>query len=129
MKNSTAFILICVLVLIVAASGGGKGGSTPSSAAASNSVTATIQQTFGIYSAQALAIAKCESGYDPQAYNPTPVYVNGVPEHAQGVFQIIDSTFRRVSSGNPYNAYDNIQAAYKIFVQDGYSWREWECQA
>ena len=132
MKNSTAFFIICVLVLIVAASGGGKGGSTPSApsrAAVSNSVPDLIEQAFGIYSGQALAIAKCESGYDPLAYNPTPVWVNGHAEHAMGVFQIIPSTFARVSSGNAYNAYDNIQAAYKIFVQDGYSWREWECQA
>jgi hypothetical protein len=127
MKNSTAFFIICVLVLIVAASGGGgKGGTTPT--AASGSVTDIIQQTFGIYSGQALTIAKCESGYDPQAYNPTPVWVDGQAEHAMGVFQIIPSTFARVSSGNVYDASDNIQAAYKIFAQDGYSWREWECQ-
>lgn len=129
MKNSTALWIIGVIVLLALASRGQGGATPPSSTVVNTSVTDTIQQTFGIYSGEALAIAKCESGYDPHAYNPTPVWVNGVPEHAQGVFQIIDSTFRRVSNGNPYNAHDNIQAAYKIFVQDGYSWREWECQA
>ncbi len=129
MKNSTALWIIGVIVFLVLASRGQGGTTPPSSTVVNTSVTDTIQQTFGIYSGQALAIARCESGDDPLAYNPTPVWVNGHPEHAMGVFQIIPSTFARVSSGNAYNASDNIQAAYKIFVQDGYSWREWECQA
>lgn len=84
-----------------------------------------ISQTFGIYAFQALNIAECESSMNPAAYNPTPV-PDG--EHAQGLFQIIPSTFARVSTGNPYSYIDNTDAAYKIFSEDGDSWREWECQ-
>ena len=30
---------------------------------------------------------------------------------------------------SPFNAWANINAAHAIFVRDGYSWREWQCQA
>jgi len=93
----------------------------------SGSVVATIEQVFGSYSQGALAIAKCESGYNPSAYNPSPVGNS----HAEGVFQILypstwDST--AYASSSPYNAQLNILAAHQIFVRDGYSWREWQCQ-
>jgi hypothetical protein len=87
-----------------------------------------IRSVFGPYSAQALTIARCESSYNPNAYNPTPV--GGA--HAAGVFQILDtSTWRTTSYAgySPYNASANIHAAYQIFQRDGYSWREWQCRA
>lgn len=86
-----------------------------------------IRSVFGPYSAGALNIARCESGFNPNAYNRTPV--GGA--HAAGVFQILDtSTWRTTSYANqsPYNAYANIHAAYQIFSRDGHSWREWQCR-
>lgn len=92
------------------------------------SVAAMIYQIFGPYAAGALQVAKCESGLNPAAYNPTS---NG-GSHAVGVFQILyPSTWMNTSeaSSSPYNAQANILAAHEIFVRDGYSWREWSCAA
>jgi len=90
------------------------------------SVATMINQIFGPYAAGALQVAKCESGLNPAAYNPTS---NG-GSHAAGVFQILyPSTWMNTSeaSSSPYNAQANILAAHEIFVRDGYSWREWSC--
>jgi hypothetical protein len=82
---------------------------------------------FGSYSQGALAISKCESGYDPNAWNSYPI----LNSHASGVFQILyPSTWNTTSyaSQSPFNADANIHAAYQIFKRDGYSWREWQCK-
>jgi hypothetical protein len=91
-------------------------------------VIAMINQVFGSYSAGALNIARCESGFNPLAYNPISIGGN----HAEGVFQILyPSTWSGTSeaSNSPYSAMANILAAHQIFVRDGYSWREWSCAA
>lgn len=91
-------------------------------------VIAMINQVFGSYSAGALNVARCESGFNPLAYNP--ISIGG--SHAEGVFQILyPSTWSRTSeaSSSPYSAMANILAAHQIFVRDGYSWREWSCAA
>jgi LysM repeat protein len=98
---------------------------------ATGSVQGMIQQVFGPYAGGALAVARCESGFNPNAYNTTPVYYNGrLLGHAMGVFQIVNATWASTSyaADSPYNAWDNINAAHEIFVRDGYSWREWQCQ-
>lgn len=90
-------------------------------------VIADINAVFGQYAPGALNVARCESGYDPNARNP---YAVG-DSHAEGVFQILfPSTWDGTSyrSQNPYNYDANIHAAYEIFSRDGYSWREWQCQ-
>ena len=90
-------------------------------------MSAMIQQVFGPYAQGALNVANCESGLNPNAYNPTS---NG-GSHAAGVFQILyPSTWMGTpeAASSPYNAMANIQAAHWIFVRDGYSWREWSCQ-
>lgn len=92
------------------------------------SVATMIDQIFGPYAARALQVAKCESGLNPSAYNPTSIGGS----HAAGVFQILyPSTWSNTSeaSSSPYNAQANILAAHEIFVRDGYSWREWSCAA
>lgn len=87
----------------------------------------TINSVFGQYAGGALNIARCESGYDPNARNAFPVG----DSHAMGVFQIL---FPSTWSGTSYRAYSpydyqkNILAAYEIFSRDGFSWREWECK-
>jgi len=87
-----------------------------------------IRAVFGRrYANQALAVARCESGFNPNARNP--MAIGGA--HAAGVFQILDtSTWYTTSYGrySPYNASANIHAAYQIFHRDGNSWREWACR-
>lgn len=86
-----------------------------------------IRAVFGPYAGQALRVAACESDYNPNARNPTPV--GGA--HAAGVFQILDSSTWYTTSYrgySPYNAWANIHAAYQIFHRDGNSWREWACK-
>jgi hypothetical protein len=86
-----------------------------------------IKQVFGPYSAGALGVASCESGFDPHAWNP--ISIGG--SHAEGVFQILyPSTWDGTSyaADNPYDANANIHAAYQIFSRDGHTWREWQCQ-
>lgn len=87
----------------------------------------TINAVFGPYAGGALNIARCESGYDPNAYNSYPV----AGSHAEGVFQILYPSTWSGTSYVRYSPYDynaNIRAAYEIFHNDGNSWREWECQ-
>lgn len=91
-------------------------------------VIAMINQVFGSYAPGALNVARCESGFNPLAYNP----ISNGGSHAEGVFQILyPSTWSGTSeaSSSPYSAMANILAAHQIFVRDGYSWREWSCAA
>ena len=91
-------------------------------------VIAMIKQVFGPYADGALNVARCESGFNPLAFNP----VSNGGNHAEGVFQILyPSTWNGTSeaASSPYNAMANILAAHQIFVRDGYSWREWSCAA
>ena len=92
-----------------------------------SAVAAMIEQVFGAYAPAALQVARCESGLNARAYNPTSIGGN----HAEGVFQILyPSTWMGTpeAASSPYNAMANILAAHSIFVRDGYSWREWSCQ-
>lgn len=81
----------------------------------------TISRVFGPYAHQAIHVAMCESGLNPYAHNPSG---------ASGVFQIMPSTFAGTSQagGSIFDANNNIQAAYEIFVRDGHSFREWACR-
>ncbi|MFI5275076.1 MAG: hypothetical protein ACHQ4H_18760, partial [Ktedonobacterales bacterium] len=86
-----------------------------------------IVAIFGSNASSAIAVARCESGFDPNARNP---YAIG-NSHAEGVFQILyPSTWQGTSyaSSSPYNYDANIRAAHQIFARDGYTWREWACQ-
>lgn len=96
--------------------------STPSSTQVSGSYSDIIHQVFGSYGDQAVRISMCESSLNPNAYN-------GILG-AAGLFQIIPGTWASTSyaSQSVYNPVANMKAAYEIFVRDGYSWREWECQ-
>jgi hypothetical protein len=98
-------------------------GANPGQQAVINEIVAV----FGSYAQGALNVARCESGYDPNAYNG---YAIG-GSHAEGVFQILyPSTWSGTTyaAQSPYNYVANIQAAHQIFSRDGYSWREWACQ-
>lgn len=81
-----------------------------------------IRAVFGPYANQALAVARCESGYNPYAVNRS--------SDAEGVFQFLASTWAGTSYArySRMNASANIHAAYQIFRQDGFTWREWSCK-
>jgi hypothetical protein len=104
--------------------------SQPSKAHAASgnaSVAAMIDQVFGPYAPGALSVAECESGLNPNAYNP--ISIGG--SNAVGIFQILyPGTWYTTSEAgmSPYDPMANIEAAHEIFVRDGYSWREWVCQ-
>jgi len=90
--------------------------------ATGGSVQSMIISTFGPYANAALNVARCESGFNPNAYNAS--------SGASGVFQFLRSTWATTSYAgySPFNAWANIHAAYQVFQRDGYSWREWQCQ-
>jgi hypothetical protein len=97
-------------------------GANPGQQAIINEIVAV----FGANAQNALIVAKCESGYDPNAWNSYPIGNS----HASGVFQILyPSTWDTTSyaADSPFNASDNIYAAYQIFHRDGNNWREWQC--
>lgn len=84
-------------------------------------IPAMIRRIFGPYGQAAITVATCESGLNPNAYNPSG---------ATGLFQIMPGTWAGTSEAgqSPYNAAANATAAHEIFVRDGYSWREWVCK-
>jgi len=43
-----------------------------------------------------------------------------------GIFQMGRREWKAYGSGDPYNAYDNAQAAYNLYQDRG--WRPWQCQ-
>jgi hypothetical protein len=93
----------------------------------SDQVVSIIRSVFGSYANAAIAVARCESGLNPSAVNPTSIGGS----HATGLFQILyPSTWRTTSLAgrSPYDAQANTQAAYEIFKRDGYNWHEWSCQ-
>lgn len=65
-----------------------------------------------------IAIAYCESKYNPYAANPS--------SSAKGIFQILDGTWRVYGcTGDVYNNHDNIDCAIKIYKRSGFSpWAE-----
>ena len=90
-------------------------------------IVAKVRAVFGTYSDAALRIVACESGFNTNSYNTTAI----LGSHAEGIFQIL---YPSTWNGTPYarfSPYDwnyNIPAAYSIFKNDGFTWREWQCQ-
>lgn len=74
----------------------------------------------------ALAVFKCESGYNPLAVNPQPVFLNGIEHHASGVAQLLIPLHQwRLNGGSPFDAEANIRAAYGLWLDQGWApWRE-----
>ena len=90
-------------------------------AASSGSIADMINAAFGSYGPGAINVATCESGLNPNAYNPSG---------ASGLFQIMPDTWASTleAGQSPFNAAANIAAAHEIFVRDGFSWSAWTCQ-
>jgi hypothetical protein len=59
--------------------------------------------------AQAVTVARCESGLRPDAYNPSG---------ATGVFQII---------GGPFHVWENVRLALRMY--QGRGWQPWVASA
>lgn len=104
------------------AHGGSGGGGSGSGGSWQGSVPDLIRSVFGSYASGALAVARCESGFNARAYNPS--------SGASGVFQFLASTWGTTSYAgySRFNAWANVHAAHQVFVRDGYSWREWSCR-
>jgi hypothetical protein len=77
---------------------------------------AAICAVFGSYCQQALAVARCESGFSTTARNGQYV----------GLFQMGSS--ERATYGDAWDAYGHARAAFRYFAATGYSWGPWECR-
>ncbi len=80
------------------------------------SVSEAICQVFGPYCAQALRVARCESGLRTWA-------VNG---QYLGLFQM--GYYARARYGHSSDAYGQARAAYRYFRDSGYRWGPWTCK-
>jgi hypothetical protein len=74
-----------------------------------------ICQVFGRYCQQALAVARCESGYRTWATNGQYL----------GLFQMGSS--ERARYGHGTDAWSQSRAAYRYFAATGYYWSPWTC--
>lgn len=72
-----------------------------------------IYKTFGVEEGKsALKVAQCESSLNPEAESNI--------SSASGLYQIIDGTWNLFKcTGDPYNAFDNVNCAKKIFDHTG----------
>ena len=83
-------------------------------------VIAEINSVFGKKAPQALAVARCESGFDPDRVN-----INSNLSRDYSVFQINDRVWTKVfGEGFKTDWKENIQVAKAIFDRNG-DWRAW----
>ena len=82
-----------------------------------------IKETFPEDPHTALAIARCESGLNPEAYNPN----NSNGSVDRGVFQLNSVHDERVESLglDVWNVEDNIAFARMLYDESGF--RPWVC--
>ena len=95
-----------------------------------------IRLTFGVYADKAILMLRgngdgsaCSRGenheLDPLAKNDNTSWGGlGVD---RGIFQISSYYHPDVTDAEAYDYKFNIAYAYKMFVRDGYSFREWTC--
>jgi len=86
-------------------------------------VRALIRAAFPNDSARALAVANCESGLNPKAYNPN----NSNGSTDGGLWQINSTHDSRleVLGLNKYNPEDATKFARMLYDESG--WRPWVC--
>lgn len=75
-----------------------------------------IRFVFGGYADQALAVARCESGYS----------VNATNGQYLGLFQMGD--YARSAYGHGPDALTQARSAYAYFAASGYDWSPWSCR-
>ncbi len=80
------------------------------------SASEAICQVFGLYCAQALRVARCESGLRTWASNGQYL----------GLFQM--GAYARARYGHASDAYGQARAAYRYFRDSGYRWGPWTCK-
>lgn len=83
-----------------------------------------IIQTFPEDPHTALAIARCESGLNPTAFNDK----NVTPTVDRGIFQINsvhDEALNRLGL-DPWDVEDNVEFARYLYDQRG-GWQDWVC--
>ena len=96
----------------------------PAPAAPSGSVQDIIRAAFAPLGQGAvdwaLRVARCESGYNPNAYNPSGPYM--------GLFQFLQSTWNRTpyAGSSPYDASANAHAAAWLYQNSGPG--QWGCK-
>lgn len=97
------------------------------------SIVRHAARSQGINEEHFLRIAKCESTLRPDAVNPLSVIVGGVNYgNAKGLFQFIDSTWKRMSAksghagASVFDAKANAAVAAWAFA-NGHA-GEWECR-
>jgi len=82
-----------------------------------------IRETFPEDAETALKIAACESGYNPEAYNPTN------NSHDRGIFQISDKyhkkTWTEMGYTDMHDVKQNIEYARVLYEESG--WNHWVC--
>jgi soluble lytic murein transglycosylase-like protein len=70
---------------------------------------------WGVSGSWMIAIARCESGLRPTAYNPSGPYI--------GLFQFLQSTFTHNGGTNIYSATDQANIAAKMLAHgQAYQW-------
>ena len=80
------------------------------------SATRAIRVVFGRHAAEALAVARCESGLSEWAQNGQYL----------GLFQM--GTAARSRYGHGASPYDQAKAAHAYFVDSGRGWGPWSCK-
>jgi hypothetical protein len=80
------------------------------------SATKAIRVVFGRYAAEALAVARCESGLSEWAQSGQYL----------GLFQM--GAAARTRYGHGASPYEQAKAAHAYFVDSGRSWGPWTCK-
>ena len=82
-------------------------------------VLSEIRQVFGSRAKEAIRVAKCESGLDPDRINR-----NNNLSFDSNVFQINSVHIKRFGGEFVTNWYKNIEIAHKLFLEQGFEpWR------
>jgi len=81
-----------------------------------SSPQAAICHVFGAYCSQALAVARCESGFS----------VNATNGQFLGLFQM--GSYARSAYGHASDALGQAWAAFRYFVASGRDWSPWQCR-
>lgn len=82
---------------------------------------------------QALAVARCESNLNPNAWNRIQVWMTVpgygyVANYATGLFQMLIPLHSwRFAGADPYDAEANVRAAYSLYLERG--WQPWHASA
>jgi len=83
---------------------------------ARSSTAGVICGVFGPYCAQAIAVARCESGLSTTAENGQYL----------GLFQM--GSVARAKYGHGPDAWTQAEAAFRYFADSNFSWGPWTCK-